>query len=95
MPATLSDLTDPALPVLRAHGVVRAGVFGSYAKSTQIAESDLDLVVEFESGRSLLDLVALQFALASTLGLEVDVVTYSSLHPMLADEILASERRIL
>lgn len=95
MPATLSELTDPALPVLRAHGVVRAGAFGSYAKSTQTADSDLDLVVEFEPGRSLLDLVALQEALSARLGLAVDVVTYHSLHPLLADEILTTERRIL
>jgi len=95
MTPAVETLTNQALPILRRHGVVRAGVFGSQLRGTAGLESDLDLVVEFETGRSLLDLVALEQALTAALGLRVDVSTYRSLHPMLRERILAEEQQIL
>jgi predicted nucleotidyltransferase len=95
MTPALETLSDRAVSILKDYGVVRAGAFGSYARGEQRPDSDLDLVVEFESGRSLIDLVQLQEALCSALGLDVEVATYRSLHPMLSERILAEEQRIL
>jgi hypothetical protein len=88
MPA-LETLSSRAVSILKDYGVVRAGAFGSYARGEQGPDSDLDLVVEFEQGRSLIDLVQLREALCSSLGLglDVEVATYRSLHPLLADRI--------
>jgi uncharacterized protein len=52
-------------------------------------------VVEFEKGRSLLDLVGLKQDLVEMLGTEADVVTYRSLHPLLRERILSEEVRLL
>jgi hypothetical protein len=95
MTPPLETLSTRALSVLKDYGVVRAGAFGSYTRGEQRPDSDLDLVVEFEPGRSLIDLVELQEALGSRLGLDVEVATYRSLHPLLAERILAEEQRIL
>ncbi len=95
MTPALETLSTQAVSILRDHGVVRAGAFGSYARGEQRPDSDLDLVVEFESGRSLIDLVLLQQALSESLGLDVEVTTYRSLHPMFAQRVLAEEQRIL
>jgi predicted nucleotidyltransferase len=58
-------------------------------------DSDLDLLVEFEEGRSLLDLVDLRLVLEDMLGREADVVTYASLHPLLRERVLGEQVEIL
>jgi len=68
-------------------GVVRAGIFGSVARGEATAGSDVDFLVEFEKGRTLVDLSGLRLDLREILGRDVDVATRGSLHPKLRDEI--------
>ncbi|MEM2882792.1 MAG: nucleotidyltransferase family protein, partial [Candidatus Bathyarchaeia archaeon] len=58
-------------------------------------DGDIDILVEFEGGKSLLDLVGLKMDLEEALGRKVDVLTYNSLHPLLRDRILEEQRAIL
>jgi predicted nucleotidyltransferase len=51
--------------------------------------SDVDLLVEMESGRSLLDLVSLWQDLESLLGMHVDVLSDRGVSPHLRERILA------
>ncbi|MDP2959545.1 MAG: nucleotidyltransferase family protein [Longimicrobiales bacterium] len=74
---------------MRRRGVVRAAVFGSAARGEARPESDVDFLVEFEKGRSLLDLSGLRLDLEEALGCDVDVATPGSLHPKLRSEILS------
>ena len=73
---------------MRQHGVVHAGVFGSVARGDDRAGSDVDFLVQFEQGRTLLDLAGLQAELREALGRDVDVATRNSLHPRLRERIL-------
>ena len=82
-------------PVLRRHGVVRAGIFGSIARGDATAASDVDVLVDFSGRKSLLDLVALRTELSTLLGRKADVLTYGSLNHRLRANILAEEVRIL
>lgn len=91
----LSELGKRVTPALRRHGVVRAGVFGSAARGEARAASDLDVLVEFEAGRTLFDLVDLREELTRLLGREADVVTYQSLHPRLRERVLRDQVPIL
>ncbi len=91
----LNQLGEQLEPVLRAHGVVRASVFGSLARGEADQASDVDLLVVFEDGRSLLDLSALRLDLIEALGREVDVITPGGLHPKLKDRILDEQVRIV
>lgn len=95
MTPTVASLADQMRPILTRYGVLRAGVFGSYARGDETADSDLDLLVEFPAGTSLLDLVSLQMDLREELGLRVDANTYRAIHPLLRDRILEDEIRIL
>jgi len=95
MSPAIASVQSRVIPILRAHGVIRAGVFGSLAREEADAESDLDLLVEFEEGRTLFDLAGLQQELEDQLHTSVDVVTYGGLHPRLRDRVLAEEIRIL
>jgi predicted nucleotidyltransferase len=69
---------DELKRLLRQHGVVRASVFGSYARGEATPSSDLDLMVELAPGRSYFDLGGLQYELEKKLGLDVDVVLAST-----------------
>jgi uncharacterized protein len=55
-------------------------VFGSVARGDNGENSDVDFLVEFEAGRTLLDLIGLKLDLQDLLGASVDVVTPNSLH---------------
>ena len=76
-----------AVPMAR-RGVVRAGAFGSFARGEAAGSSDVGFLVEFEPGRTLLDLAGLRLDLCHALGREVDVATQGSLHPGLRERIL-------
>ena len=67
----LDEIRERTLPALKRYGVVSASVFGSFVRGEQDAESDVDFLVEFEPGRSLLDLSGLRLDLIDILGREV------------------------
>lgn len=66
---------DELRSLLKQHGVKRASVFGSYARGEATPESDLDLLVELEPGRSLFDLGGLQYELEQRIPMGVDIAT--------------------
>jgi predicted nucleotidyltransferase/DNA-binding XRE family transcriptional regulator len=72
-------------PLLRAiaaaHGVRALSLFGSAARGTAKADSDLDFLVELEDGRSLVDLVGVKQDLEALFGRPVDAFTRASLRP--------------
>jgi predicted nucleotidyltransferase len=80
--------------IARLHGAYRVRVFGSFARGQQTGRSDIDLLVDMEDGRTLLDLIALSRSLQGRLGRRVDVVTERSLSLHLRDRILAEARPI-
>jgi len=61
--------------IARSHGARSVRLFGSAARGEERADSDIDLLVEFEPGRNLLDLIGLENDLADALGRKVDVLT--------------------
>jgi hypothetical protein len=83
------------LPILKQHQVSRAAIFGSLATGKDKGTSDLDLLVEFEGEKSLLDLVALKLDLEAEINRHVDVLTYKALNPLIKKKVLAQEVRVL
>lgn len=77
------------LSIAAEHGARNVRVFGSLVRGDAGAESDLDLLVEMEQGRSLLDLVGLWQDLEELLGRRVDVVSEGGLSQYLRSRILA------
>jgi len=95
MKMELEEIKDKIIPLLRSYGVKRAAFFGSFVKGEERENSDIDILVEFEGEKSLLDLAGLKIELEELLGREVDVLTYGSLHPLLKDRILQEQKVIL
>lgn len=89
MSPSIEDLRRTVVAPMRDRGVVHAGVFGSVARGEADTGSDVDFLVEFERGRSLLDLAGLRMELSLLLGRDVDIATPTSLHPRLRERILS------
>jgi uncharacterized protein len=77
------------LDIARARGASRVRVFGSVARGDALDSSDVDFLVDLESGRGLLDLGGLLMDLRDLLGHDVDVTTEAGLRPRLAQRVLA------
>ena len=70
------------------HGVLRLRVFGSVARGESGPSSDVDILIEFEEGRSLLDHAALLVELEDLLGIRVYVVSEGGINPRMRNRIL-------
>jgi predicted nucleotidyltransferase len=91
----INEIKRKIIPILLKHNIKKASIFGSYARGEQKETSDIDILVEFGEGKSLLDLVRLKYELEEVLGKEVDVLTYNSIHPLLKEKILNEAVNIL
>lgn len=78
---------EEVLRLARYHGAKNVRVFGSVARKEAGPLSDVDLLVEMEAGRSLLDLIALEQELETLLNRKVDLLTDNSISPYLEDRI--------
>lgn len=89
----IEDIKAKIVDVLKKHGVVRAGIFGSYARGEQEKGSDIDILIEYKE--SLLKLVGLEMELEEKLGIKADLLTYKGVHPLLKNRIFKEEVRII
>ena len=93
MPTKIEDLLkakrQEILAIAARHGAHNLRVFGSVARGEAGPESDLDILVEMEPGKSLLDHVALMQDLEDLLRRKVDVVSGRVLHLYIRDRVLA------
>jgi len=81
-PLTLAMLRTHKSDILRvatAHGASNVRVFGSVARGTATPASDVDLLVDFQPGRTLVDHVRLWRELEALLGTSVDVISAGGL----------------
>lgn len=62
-------------------------IFGSVARGDDELDSDVDLVIEFQRGTTLLAVAALQRELTALLGCEVDIISASTLTGRFADRV--------
>jgi predicted nucleotidyltransferase len=86
--AVLRSSREDILETAARHGAANVIVFGSVARGDADERSDVDFLVDFDDGRSLLDPVRLQRELRRLFGVEVDVVTEAELRPRNRQSIL-------
>lgn len=86
--ATIRSQREAILEVCRKHGADRPRLFGSIARGDATPESDIDVLVRMDAGRSLLDQAALLVELRELLGRDVDVVTTDALRQRIRERVL-------
>lgn len=79
---------DEIRAIAEQHGARDISVFGSVARGEARSDSDVDFLVSFEKGRSLLDQAALLVQLQDLLNIRVDVVSEGGINPRMRDRIL-------
>ncbi len=89
------EIKKKILSTIKREDVVKAALFGSFAKGEE-KRSDIDILIEYRkgAGKSLLDMVKLQFELEEILGRKVDLFTYDGIHSLIKDSIL-SHREVI
>jgi predicted nucleotidyltransferase len=90
----IEELKRALEPVFKRSGVVRASVFGSFARGEDRQDSDIDILIEFSGDKTLIDLVRLQREIETLIKKKVDLLTYNSVHPRLKEYIMKDEIKI-
>ncbi len=85
----LAQLKPKIVAVARHYGADNIRVFGSAARGEDRADSDIDILVSLERGRTLLDLVGLEQDLTKLVGRKVDVVVDGGISPYIEPKILS------
>ena len=75
--------------------MIKAGIFGSYARGEQKKNSDVDVLIKYKNKKSLLDFVGLQQELEDKLKKKVDLLTYNSINHLIKERILNEEVKII
>lgn len=84
----LGTKREEILRVAARRGARNLRVFGSVARGEADSESDVDLLVDLEPGRSLLDHAGLLVDLDQILGRRVDVATEQGMRPRIRERVL-------
>ena len=92
--AALRSRRRAILDAAARHGARNVRVFGSTVRGDDGPESDVDLLVDVEPGRSLLDVIALEQDLEELLGRRVEVLTDGGLNPYLQERILTEAQAL-
>jgi uncharacterized protein len=83
------EILRQQIPMLtERYSVETLEVFGSYVRSEQKKDSDLDVLVTFKEDPSLLTYIAIENYLSDLLGIKVDLVMKDSLKPKIGQQIL-------
>lgn len=85
-----ATILEPA----KKHGACNVRVFGSASLDEAGPESDIDILVDLEPSRSLLDLGSLLMDLEELLGRKVDIVTEKGLRWYIRDKVLKEAVRL-
>ena len=82
------EIKEKIISILVKHGIKRILVFGSHARNEATPKSDLDLIVDFPEGTSLLDHVGIEIELSEALNMKIDLLSRNGISPYIKDNVL-------
>ena len=91
---TIDEIREKIDPILKAHDISYAAVFGSVARGEARPESDVDLLVRPGRSTDLFEYFDLREELAAALGREVDVVTEKNLSKYFRSTVLTELKTV-
>ena len=91
----MDERIEKLIHILKKHGAKKVEIFGSYARGEAKPGSDIDVIVEFKERKSLLELVGIEQELEDSLGMNIDLLTESSINPYLMERIKKEAKVVL
>jgi predicted nucleotidyltransferase len=91
---TTLTIKNKIIPILKRQGVLKAAIFGSFARGEETKNSDFDLLVKMPKSKTFLDMAGLKVELEDQLGREVDLVEYDAIKPLIKDQVLRDKKEI-
>ena len=85
----LKSRREEILQIAAKHGALNVRIFGSVGRGEADSNSDVDLLVEFKRGTTLLGHAALEQELEELLGIKVDVVSEHGLRDRIRERVLS------
>ena len=92
---TINEIREKINPILQKRGITRAGVFGSVARGTDTATSDIDMLVEIPHAHGLFEFLDIKNELENALQKKVDLIEYEGIKKAIKENILKSQIAIL
>jgi len=92
---SIEEVKRLVVPILKKHGVTKAGIFGSLARGEAGWDSDIDILVRIEQNISLLDFIGLKQKIEDALGQKVDLVEYEAIKPLIRERVLREQVTII
>jgi predicted nucleotidyltransferase len=89
------EIKNIILESLKQYNPLFIGLFGSYARNEQTVNSDIDILVSFQNGISLLGLIRLENELSIKLGRKVDVITEASIKNKRIKDNISNDLQII
>ena len=71
------------------YNVTELGVFGSFVRDEQTPDSDIDILIDYQEGTSILTLGGLQYRLSELFNKKVDIVMKKTLRKRIGKQILS------
>ena len=82
-----AETINKIVSYLQKQKVLEIGIFGSFARNEMTATSDLDLLVEYSRGTTILDIVKMKEELFILVGRKVDLVSKRAVQKRIMENI--------
>ena len=79
---------------LKKYNISKISLFGSFARNDNTNDSDIDIIVNFNERKTLLELAKIERELGEQIGIKIDLLTEKSISPYLIDIIKLEEKII-
>jgi len=91
----VQNVNNIIISTLKEFNPERIGIFGSFARNENTPTSDLDILVKFKDGITLLQLIKLENTLSEKLNIKVDLVTEGAISNKKLKEYIQKDLRII
>lgn len=90
----LEILKKKIVSILKKYKIKKAGIFGSYVRGEQKNDSDVDILIQPNKGMGF-KFVGIKLELEDRLRKKVDLITYKGIHPLIKNNILKEEVKLI
>lgn len=82
-----TNIIKTIVDYLKQYKVIEIGIFGSFARNEMTDKSDIDILVEYSRGTTILDIVKMKQELYELIGRKIDLVSKRAVRKRIMENI--------